>query len=109
MRKRRDSRMPEYDPPKQHGLPSSRNLTLGRSVERFLVPRIYSDRFQFSSSVCDIFCRLQVTLDRFQHLSGTVLPFLQKQKGHEEDWDPDQYATIISDLGEFILDSFPQD
>ena len=72
---------------------------MGRSVERFLVSPIYLDSFQFSSSVCDIFCRLQVILDRFQHFNGTVLPFLQKQMEHEEDWDPDRYATTISDLG----------
>ena len=100
--------MPEYDPPKQRVLPSSTNLALGRSVQKLLVSRIYSDSYQFSSSVCDIFCRLQVILDRFQHLSGTVLPFLQRQKEHEENWDPGQYATTISDLGEFVLDSSPQ-
>jgi hypothetical protein len=101
--------MPEYDPPKQHGLPSSRNLALGRSVETLLVSRLYPDSYQFSSSVCDIFCQLQVILDRFQHLDGTVLPFLQKQKEHEEDWEPGQYTTTISNLGESVLISFPRD
>ena len=72
---------------------------MGRSVERFLVSRIYTDSLQFSSGVCDIFCRLQVLLDRFQQFNGKVLPFLQKQTEHEEDWDPDRYATTIRDLG----------
>lgn len=66
------------------------------------MPRIYSDNLQFSSSVCDIFCQLQVLLDRFKHLSGIVLPFLQQHMIHEEDWNPGRYVTTIGDIGKSL-------